>query len=642
MAFLNPLFLLGLAAVAIPILLHLLRRREPRFLIFPALRYLTRTTQEHAQIIRLRQILLLALRVLAVALLIAAGARVVLPLGGRDYPPAGIVIVVDNGLSSGGIVGENRLLDSLVLRAEEALERTGERDRIWIVPAGEPWRPSVPLSPAATGSALRSLGYSDVGSDLTSALARAGALLDAAAPELREIVLISDLRREALPAPVPGGEPRTDPVTIAPPPEGTPPSRGISGIRVSGGLPPRAGEAGEVQVEVEVEGEGAEGAVVRGYIEDRLVATGTAGPTGTAILSLPPVAAGWIEGRVELEPDDLRADDSGYFAFRAIPPPGVSTAGSLPADVLDALGVLEDAGRIRSAPMDEAAVHIVSAGALAPPPSGTAVVILPPGDPALLPSLNRILDGLAPGWQLEAAGGSGGIEREVSGGVLLPSLLIRPRVRLAFRIHPGETAGSWSELLTLSDGEPWLIRAAVGDRSIFILGSPLTEDASDLPTSAGMVPFVDLLASLPSGEQGRAGSRAGDPLPVPELAVAVRAPDGTLRPLGGALLYRETGNAGIYRFLDSSGAVISRVAVNTTPPGLEPPYSPEEAVARLAPAWEGIRVADPWPGTVLEERDGREVGRPIAALLFLVLFVEGWLASSGPSGLQALRRSGGE
>ena len=41
MSFLNPLFLLGLAAAAIPILIHLLTRRRPREVMFPSLEFLS-------------------------------------------------------------------------------------------------------------------------------------------------------------------------------------------------------------------------------------------------------------------------------------------------------------------------------------------------------------------------------------------------------------------------------------------------------------------------------------------------------------------------------------------------------------------------------------------------------------------------
>ena len=46
--------LLGLAAAAIPVLLHLLARREPPTVVFPAVRYLVSTTREHQRRLKLR------------------------------------------------------------------------------------------------------------------------------------------------------------------------------------------------------------------------------------------------------------------------------------------------------------------------------------------------------------------------------------------------------------------------------------------------------------------------------------------------------------------------------------------------------------------------------------------------------------
>jgi hypothetical protein len=167
----------------------------------------------------LRQILLLALRVAALTLIIFAAARLVLPLGGRDDPPAGLAIVVDNGLTSGAVLGNSRVLDSLIVRAREALDRTGERDLVWIVAAGEPWRPSLPMTPDEARARLETLEPTHVTADLGASLARAAALMEAGAPDLREIVLVSDFGAGSLDAVVGAGGPRAQPVRIAPPPD---------------------------------------------------------------------------------------------------------------------------------------------------------------------------------------------------------------------------------------------------------------------------------------------------------------------------------------------------------------------------------------------------------------------------------------
>jgi hypothetical protein len=46
-SFLHPWLLAGLLAAGIPILLHLIARRQPPTVLFPAVRYLLATTQEH-------------------------------------------------------------------------------------------------------------------------------------------------------------------------------------------------------------------------------------------------------------------------------------------------------------------------------------------------------------------------------------------------------------------------------------------------------------------------------------------------------------------------------------------------------------------------------------------------------------------
>lgn len=97
MSFLSPLFLLGLLAIALPLALHLLRRRVTRTVPFPALRFLaaTRADQRHQ---KLRRRVVLALRCLALAALAFAFAR---PFFGS--PPANLaratVVVIDNSFS---------------------------------------------------------------------------------------------------------------------------------------------------------------------------------------------------------------------------------------------------------------------------------------------------------------------------------------------------------------------------------------------------------------------------------------------------------------------------------------------------------------------------------------------------------------
>ena len=81
MSFLAPLFLAGLAALAIPVVIHLVQRDSREPVRFPSLMFLSRIPHQTTRRRRVRHPLLLALRLLALALIVAAFARPL--LGGR-------------------------------------------------------------------------------------------------------------------------------------------------------------------------------------------------------------------------------------------------------------------------------------------------------------------------------------------------------------------------------------------------------------------------------------------------------------------------------------------------------------------------------------------------------------------------------
>jgi hypothetical protein len=99
MSFLYPLFLVGLAALAIPIALHLFRRKTQVVIDFPAVRLLHKAPVEQQRRRRLRELILLALRVAALALLAFAFARPYLPAAVASAPVPVTVVMIDTSLS---------------------------------------------------------------------------------------------------------------------------------------------------------------------------------------------------------------------------------------------------------------------------------------------------------------------------------------------------------------------------------------------------------------------------------------------------------------------------------------------------------------------------------------------------------------
>ncbi|HEY9427956.1 MAG TPA: BatA domain-containing protein, partial [Gemmatimonadaceae bacterium] len=131
--FLSPLWLIATAAAAIPLFIHLLRRRTGARVDFPAVRYLARAEREHSRKLRLRNLLLMLLRVAAILLVAAAAARPVLRVGGGGHAPTALAVVLDNSLSTSVIAGGRPVLEDLRARAVESVRKASADDRVWLV-----------------------------------------------------------------------------------------------------------------------------------------------------------------------------------------------------------------------------------------------------------------------------------------------------------------------------------------------------------------------------------------------------------------------------------------------------------------------------------------------------------------------------
>lgn len=113
LAFLSPWILLGMLLTAVPIVIHLVMRKKPKLLMFPALELLQQKRKTNLRKLRLRHILLLLLRILLVALAALALAR---PLA-TNFPgqlalgsPLGVVLIFDSSASMDyRIEGKSRL-----------------------------------------------------------------------------------------------------------------------------------------------------------------------------------------------------------------------------------------------------------------------------------------------------------------------------------------------------------------------------------------------------------------------------------------------------------------------------------------------------------------------------------------------------
>ena len=101
MSFVTPALLAGIALIALPIVLHLVMRRQPQRLVFPALRFVQNRRNANQTRLKLRHLLLLLLRCGLIVALALALARPALrgsgKLAGKDAPIAA-ALVFDNSL----------------------------------------------------------------------------------------------------------------------------------------------------------------------------------------------------------------------------------------------------------------------------------------------------------------------------------------------------------------------------------------------------------------------------------------------------------------------------------------------------------------------------------------------------------------
>ena len=106
MSFLSPLFFVGLGAIAVPILVHLIQRERKRVIEFPSLMFVQRIPYQSVRRRRLRHWALLLMRAAAIALIVAAFTRPFLPASAAASLAATggsreVVILLDQSASMG-------------------------------------------------------------------------------------------------------------------------------------------------------------------------------------------------------------------------------------------------------------------------------------------------------------------------------------------------------------------------------------------------------------------------------------------------------------------------------------------------------------------------------------------------------------
>ena len=196
MSFLTPLFFLGVAALAAPFLVHLVRRTRARRVQFPALVFVRQVPQRTIRRRTLHNLLLLLLRCLAILLIVIAFTRPFFSGGSaaKDNSAAGAtVILVDNSLS----MRREQLFAEAQQRAETAVDEARNDEQIALLSFDKRYTVinRFTSDKTRTRAAVRSLGAGWDGTDYEQALRGAESLLseiETTGP--KRIVMISDFQ----------------------------------------------------------------------------------------------------------------------------------------------------------------------------------------------------------------------------------------------------------------------------------------------------------------------------------------------------------------------------------------------------------------------------------------------------------------
>jgi len=196
----HPWFLLGGLSIAVPIYLHLYYRKKPVPKDFPSLRLIRLSVEAIIRRMKLRNLLILALRILILTLLTLAFAKPFLgSLFGTTAPsgaPAAFVVILDNSLSMGASHQGISLFNSAKAKALEVLDKMGPYDKAAVILLNDPGTmlfSQLTWDKSELKEAVRNVPLSAAGTNIFGALNPALKLLAPVKNFKRSIYLITDM-----------------------------------------------------------------------------------------------------------------------------------------------------------------------------------------------------------------------------------------------------------------------------------------------------------------------------------------------------------------------------------------------------------------------------------------------------------------
>jgi hypothetical protein len=206
MTFLNPLVLIGLIAASIPIIIHLLNLRKLKVIEFSSLQFLKEMQKNKMRRIRIKQILLLILRTLAIIFLVLSFSRPTIKninLAGLGSEVKNtIVIVIDDTPSMlvedkrGSYISQARKL------ATKILETSEEGDEIYLLKFSELSVSKENFEPIGKNFAIKeieNINVKDISRTFIDVFISVSKILEKTSNLSKEVYILTDFQKSNLP-----------------------------------------------------------------------------------------------------------------------------------------------------------------------------------------------------------------------------------------------------------------------------------------------------------------------------------------------------------------------------------------------------------------------------------------------------------
>ena len=617
LTFLAPLFLLGILAVAVPVIVHLVNRERRNAIAFPSLMFLRRVPFRSVRRQRIRHWALFVMRCLALILLAAAFARPFLDrqaenAGAAGAGPREVVVLLDRSYSMAYGDRWTRATNA----AERAVAGVGAADRASLVLFDhEAIAAAGPTGDVAVlRAALRDARPGSGSTRYAPALAVAQRLLESAERRRLEVVVISDFQRtgwdgQELPRMPAGAAVAT--VDVG---DSTTANTLITGVDVTrdavGGVDraivavrvARKGARPITDARVTLELNGREVEATRAT----LPASGAASVTFAPVAVPDATSRGTVRVSVSAAEDRLAVDDVFHFVLARAQVVSVliiehpSSPASRTMFLPRALGIGDRptfrvaqrrADRVTAADVDEARVVILHGVGMPSGAVGDRIRALVRGGGGLIVALGESSGGRAWSAASELLPGTVGeiVDRSSDRGGSLGSL---DRSHSALESFRGTRSGDFTSarylryraltptatdavLARFDDGTVALAERRVGRGQVLVFSSTFDGYWNDLPVQPVFLPLAQSLVRHAAGwTPERPWETVGHVLALSDGGAASRSASVAVAPSGDRTRWAESDSArsvalreqGFYEIRDANAVTPSRiVAVNLDP-----------------------------------------------------------------------------